>query len=71
MTRIRFILKSGRQIYFNCEEVSIKAINNSLTGCGMSGIDGSRPLYINMDEVAAIIHDGDVPEEPEDQDNGA
>ena len=70
MTRIRFVLKSGRQLYFNCEEVSIKTINNNLTGCSMAGIGGSRPVFINMDEVAAIIDDGPV-DVVEDQDYGA
>ena len=70
MTRIRFVLKSGRQLFFNCEEVNIKTINNNLTGCGLMGIGGSRPLFINMEEVAAIINDGEVTEEPEDQDYG-
>jgi hypothetical protein len=65
MNRIRFVLKSGRQLFFNCEEATIKTMNNTLTGYSLKGIGGSRPLFICMEEIAAIIDDGE-PEDAED-----
>lgn len=64
---LRFILKSGADFVVSCGNASI--IRNNITGL-MNGyslveIERNRPLFINFNEVAAVIRLGELPQEEE------
>ena len=63
MNRVRFILKSGRDIVVFCENAKIKAFDNELAGYTLTGIKGDTPMYLRISEIAAVIDEGPVKEE--------
>ena len=53
---IRIILKSGVEFTVKCDKFTLK--RNGLwqtTGYDISGITENKPVYLDFDEVAAII----------------
>jgi hypothetical protein len=60
--QIRFVMKSGYAFTVLCENVKVKSIGNELTGYSYEGGTGSRPLYIRIENVDAVIEDGNVEE---------
>ncbi len=63
MNRVRFILKSGRNIIVFCENAKIKALDNELMGYTLTGVKGDMPLYLRISEITAVIDEGPVKEE--------
>lgn len=59
MYRIRFMLKDGREICVVCKEYEFvrSTIINQLVSYSLKGVIGSRPLYLNMEEVIAVIRE--------------
>ena len=62
MNRVRFILKSGRSVVVLCENAKIKNVNNELTSYELIGVKGDIPLYVRVNEIAAVIDEGPVVE---------
>ena len=60
MNRVRFILKSGRSVVVLCENAKIKNVNNELTSYELIGVKGDIPLYMRVNEIAAVIDEGPV-----------
>lgn len=56
---VKIILKSGYEIPVICEEFSIEYNpNGEVSGYGYRGLDiknGINPIYINVNEIAAVI----------------
>jgi len=52
--KITFILKSGKEITFRCNDFSIKRSGNELTGYTVTDGDG-KLFYVNLSEIAAIL----------------
>ena len=53
---IRIILKSGAEFTVKCDKFTLK--QNGLgkaTGFDISGITENKPVYLDFDEVAAIV----------------
>ena len=53
--RISIILKSGKEIRFKCKNIEWTHKGNEITSYEATGIVGSRPTYIRIEEIAAII----------------
>ena len=66
MRKIRFILKSGRQIVFTCEEATIRAVDNNMIGYSLNGLKDKRPLYVRIDDISMVIDEGPVEDEDDD-----
>ena len=62
MNRVRFVLKSGYSFVVLCENAKIKNVNNELTGYELIGVKGDIPLYMRVNEIAAVIDEGPVVE---------
>lgn len=58
MTTVCFILKNGREINVICESAKITHIEGNITGYNLSGIKKNRPLFIALDQIAAVIDKG-------------
>ena len=53
---IRIILKSGVEFTVKCEKFTLKQNGfGQTTGYEIEGITENKPVYLNFDEVAAII----------------
>ncbi len=66
MNRVRFVLKSGYSFVVTCKNVKINSVNNEMTGYSIEGRVGDRPLYIRIDDIAAVIDEGPVKEAAKD-----
>lgn len=63
MRRVRFILKNGCTFTVQCEEASVTVCNGEITGYKLSGIIQNRPLFIDIEQIAAVIDENPIPEE--------
>ena len=53
---IKIILKSGSEFAIRCDEFTIeKDIAGQITGYKIEGIVENKPVYLNFEEVAAIV----------------
>lgn len=59
----RVVLNSGFSFSVLCDNLTIKSFENQLTGYSFEGIVGSNPLYIRIDDIAAVIDEGPAAEE--------
>ena len=66
MNRVRFVLKSGYSFVVTCQNVKIDSINNEMTSYSIEGRVGDMPLYIRIDDIAAVIDEGPVQEAADD-----
>ena len=62
MRRVRFILKNGCTFTVQCEEASVTVCNGEITGYKLSGIVQNRPLYIDIEQIVAVISEDPIPE---------
>ena len=60
--QIRFVMKSGYAFTVLCENMNVKSIGNEMTGYSYDGGTGSKPMYIRIEDVDAVIDDGNVEE---------
>lgn len=70
MNRVRFVLKCGYSFVVTCENAKICTTGNTVTKYSIDGIKKGRPLYIRIEEIAAVIDEGPV-EESEDENDAA
>lgn len=54
MKKITIILKSGKEITFNCKDMTITKVANELTGYVVEGGSG-KLFYVRLDEIAALL----------------
>ena len=53
---IRIILKSGVEFTVKCEKFTLKQTGfGQTTGYDIAGITENKPVYLDFDEVAAIV----------------
>lgn len=53
---IRIILKSGAEFTVKCDKFTLEQnVLGQTTGYDISGITENKPVYLDFDEVAAII----------------
>ena len=53
---IKIILKSGSEFAIRCDKFTIeKNIVGQITGYQIEGIVENKPIYLNFEEVAAIV----------------
>ena len=53
---IRIILKSGVEFTVNCDKFTLNKNGlGKITGYDISGITENKPVYLDFDEVAAIV----------------
>lgn len=53
---IKIILKSGSEFAIRCDKFKIeKNIVGQITGYEIEGIAENKPVYLNFEEVAAIV----------------
>lgn len=57
--KIRFILKSGSEFVITCDsfEGEMDGKTGELLSYSCDGITENRPLYLNLKEVVAILHE--------------
>ena len=65
MNKLRFIMKSGKSFTVLCENAKITSCEGELTQYSITGIKSNRPLYIRLDDVAAVIDEGRASEKEE------
>lgn len=58
--KIRFIFKGGATLDVECTECTINRSMGEFVGYEMKGISENKPLYINLDEVVAIVRMGAI-----------
>ena len=59
MHSIRFILKNGCSFTVQCVEAEVTI---EITGYKLSGIILNRPLFIDIEQIAAVISENPLPE---------
>lgn len=53
---IKIILKSGSEFAIRCDKITIEENNvGQITGYQIEGIVENKPIYLNFEEVAAIV----------------
>ena len=62
MHSVRFILKNGCSFTVQCEEASVTVRDGEMTGYKLSGIIQNRPLFIDIEQIAAVISENPLPE---------
>lgn len=71
MFRVRVILKNAAQIEVVCKNLEIKTSNvtGKVTSYHFEGIEGMKPMYIEMDEIVAITFERAYQYEDEDEED--
>lgn len=56
---IRIILKSGKEFVVVCDEFTCKysGVTGGLASCKYEGATRNIPLYLDMDQIAAILQE--------------
>lgn len=56
---IRIILKSGKEFVVVCDEFTCKysGVTGGLASCKYEGATQNIPLYLDMDQIAAILQE--------------
>ncbi len=57
---IRVVLKSGYSFSFKCDSMKTKSTEGELLGYAFEGATENRPMYIRLDNVDAIIDEGEA-----------
>ena len=53
---VRFILKSGAEFSVKCDKFTIKRnALNQITGYDIKGITENKPVYLDLEQVAAVV----------------
>ena len=57
---IAFVFKNGHKLKVKCEHFTLthNRITGKIEGYKMSGIEGDKPLYIDLDEVLYVYKAG-------------
>ena len=53
--KIGIVLKSGKEIRLRCDEIKWEHQGNELVSYTITGLVGTKPSYIRIEEIAAII----------------
>lgn len=56
----RIVLNSGFSFTVLCDNLTVKSFENQLTSYSFEGIVGSNPFYIRIDDIAAVIDEGEI-----------
>lgn len=64
---MRVILKSGAEFAVKCEEFTVKKTCGKMTGYDIKDIIENKPVYVDIDEIAAIVR---VMSDEQEVDNG-
>lgn len=59
---IRVVLKSGYSFSFKCDSMKTKEADGKLLGYAYDGATGNRPMFIRIENVDAIIAEGEAEE---------
>ena len=54
-SEIEIMFKNGKSLAVTCEKCIVKTQNSTLTGYQITNIQDNRPLFINLEEVVAIV----------------
>lgn len=60
--KVRFILINGHDFTVHCENAKITTVDGTITGYTLTNITHNRPLYIDIDQIAAVIDEGAIAE---------
>ena len=57
---IIFVFKNGRELKAECEHfnLTMNRFTGKIEGYKMSGIEGDKPLYVDLDEVLYVYKAG-------------
>jgi len=58
--RVRFILKSGKDFVVHCAKGRVKTVEGQIVGYELAGITANMPLYIDIEQIAAVIDEGPI-----------
>ena len=59
---IRVVMKSGYSFSFLCDNLKTKSTEGELLGYSYEGATANRPMYIRIENVDAIIDEGEAEE---------
>ena len=59
---IRVVMKSGYSFSFLCDSLKTKSAEGELLGYSYEGATANRPMYIRIENVDAIIDEGEAEE---------
>jgi len=59
---IRVVLKSGYSFSFICDSMKTKSTEGELLGYAYEGATANRPMFIRIENVDAIIDEGEAEE---------
>lgn len=59
---IRVVLKSGYSFVFQCEHMEVRTIGGEISGYSFNGAKSTYPMYIRVDDISAVIDDGETEE---------
>lgn len=65
MNNVTIYLKSGEHLTMKCKNFTATTTLGKLTGIKYEGAVHPVPLYLDIDQVVAIIDEGTIPEEQE------
>lgn len=54
-SEIEIMFKNGKSLAVTCEKCIVKTQNNTLIGYQITNIQDNRPLFINLEEVVAVV----------------
>lgn len=60
--RVRFILKNGCDFIVHCENAKTTMVGGEITAYSLTNISLNRPLYIDIEQIAAVIDEGPIDE---------
>lgn len=58
MNNVRFILKNGCEFVVKCKNARVTTTMGEITGYSLTGCETNRPLYVCLEQIAAIIDEG-------------
>lgn len=53
---VKIIFKHGGEITVRCENFSLNKYGGSIVGYEISGISGDYPMYIDKEQIAAVLY---------------
>ena len=65
MYRVRFILKNGCTFTVFCDDAKVSSVAGVLTGYTLTGITQNKPLFLAIEQVAAVIVENPTEEKTE------
>lgn len=64
--KVRFILINGSDFTVHCENAKITTVGGKITEYTLTNVTHNRPLYIDINQIAAVIDEGVITDSGEE-----